>query len=330
MGDKTKIEWADATWNPIRARWTGAPDGVEPPIGGHCEHVSEGCRNCYAETMNRRLGTRLDFKPGNLAALASFVDENLLLIPLRWKRARTIFVGSMTDVFGRWVTDEQLDRIFGVMSLCPQHIFLLLTKRPERMRDYLTTCPPAMRARAMQLAVKDLMAFAEPGITLPLPNVWLGTSVEDQAAADARIPELRATPAAKRFLSCEPLLGPLTFRWAKWHDYRSDQAAGRSISELDGMRGLDWVIAGGESGPGARPMHPTWARALREQCAAAGVPFHFKQWGEWAPQGSDAEYQQHGVERTRFFTNYDHAFARVGKKAAGRLLDGVTHDGVPG
>jgi protein gp37 len=148
----------------------------------------------------------------------------------------------------------------------------------------------------------------------PLPNVWLGVSVENQAAADERIPLLLQIPAAVRFLSCEPLLGPVTFRWARWMQLpsRPDGSSG----PLDSLRGIHWVIAGGESGAGARPMHPDWARSLRDECNAAGVPFFFKQWGAWYPAGRRI------LDNPNMAMMDEEALYRVGKKAAGRLLDG--------
>ena len=171
MGENSKIEWTDSTWNPIRAR-----NLATGKVGWHCEHMSEACRFCYAEGINRRLGTGLDFKPGHRADIEIFLDEQMLLAPLRWKKPRRIFVNSMTDTFAEFVKDEWLDRMFAVMVLCPQHTFQVLTKRPERMRSYV-----------IHLAVGGW----------PLKNIWLGVSAEDQATADERIPLLLQTPAAE-------------------------------------------------------------------------------------------------------------------------------------
>ncbi len=337
---KTKIEWATDSWNPIRARRGDM-------IGWHCERVSEGCRNCYAERMNMRLGTGFEFKPGNLIRpvkvgmgafqttetrgdVSLFLDEEMLLQPLRWKKPRMIFVGSMTDVFADFVKDEWLDKIFAVMALCPQHIFQVLTKRSARMREYMS----ALRSgeHAISREVHRIKFGNGPAFHVELvdcvngfSNIWLGVSAEDQPNADARLPYLRATPAAVRFMSAEPLLGPIT-----------------------GIDGLDWVIAGGESGPNARPMHPDWARALRDQCAAAGVPFFFKQWGEWETFYDSADDQdscrvpqtdgQMGRGATRFHNLAGGmgfhgerviAVRNVGKKRAGRLLDGREHNEMP-
>ena len=349
MSDNTKIEWTEATWNPIRARAVAGDGSVK--TGWHCVHASEGCRNCYAESFNKRLGTGFDYKPGYLKSdVEVYLDEKMLLQPLKWKKARQIFVCSMTDLFADFVTDEQIDRIFAVMALCPQHIFQVLTKRSARMRAYMTglrraanICPDAVLA-IPQVGRDTMVANA----TWPLPNVWLGVSVENQAAADERIPDLLATPAALRWLSCEPLLGPVDLR-------RFENLFMRSAKDTRevALPFVDWIVAGGESGRSARPMHPDWARRLRDQCAAADVPFFFKQWGEWGedggPQSGKRDRIFDGKARCAVFVDgrWEHfpdGFAppielatghgewlyHLGKKAAGRLLDGVLHDGMPG
>jgi protein gp37 len=380
MADRSAIEWTDATWNPIRARAKHPRNlkngtAIVDPVGWHCEHVSEGCRGCYAEALNLRLGTGLPFKPGHRRDIDLLVDDKLLLAPLRWKRPRMIFVCSMTDLFADFVPDAMIDRLFAVMALCAQHIFQVLTKRPERMRAYLgdPRRPHRIARAVLDLAIEHPALFdrtpwpvasigdidAPDDLTLhqwPLPNAWLGTSVEDQPAADARIPQLLATPAAKRFLSCEPLLGPVRIAWALGS--RLDIAAGflrrgQFSPGMETLRRLDWVIVGGESGRNARPMHPDWARALRDQCAAARVPFFFKQWGEWLPcrhlQKPSGEWAPEALDGSGRIFQYgadqgkshifmvdpscrslgDVATWRVGKKIAGRLLDGVQHDGMP-
>ncbi len=357
MADRSKIEWTDASWNPVRAAWR-RPDGstVDRPIGWHCEHVSEGCRNCYAEDFNRRLGTKLDYKPGNREVLDIFLDEKLLVQPLRWKRPRRIFVGSMTDLGADFVTDDMLDKIFAVAALCPQHIFQFLTKRSSRMLRYWTdrsaaTSPTGFRCPRLshvlnvadRLGRRDYPAPFEAlakivfagGAQEFLPNVWMGGSCEDQTTADERIPDLLATPAAIRFISAEPALGRIdltnhcnghyffdSLRGTRWHD----DPDGVNPAEKF-VPGLDWVICGGESGRHARPMHPDWARSLRDQCAAAGVPFFFKQWGEWAdtedwPSELQESYELEGKA--------DGNNVRVGKRRAGRLLDGVEHKRISG
>jgi protein gp37 len=331
MSDNTSIEWTDATWNPIRARfWESQDDGSgKERIGWHCEHVSEGCRNCYAERMNRRIGTGLDFKPGELyhneregyhnGESKLFLDEKMLLQPLRWKKPRNIFPNSMTDLFADFVPDEWIDKIFAVMALTPQHTYQPLTKRAGRMREYFSG--EAIRRvwnEAVSLDYKLHVASDEVGSFLlpadpkhpewPLPNVWLGVSAERQQEWDERKEHLRATPAAIRFASFEPLLGPIVET--------------RPMSDY-----IQWAIVGGESGPNARPIHPDWPRVLRDQCVTAGVAFFFKQWGEFSPYMTgpgprvDVEYPGNPLLTYRM--------TKVGKKTAGRSLDGIEHNAMP-
>jgi len=266
MAERSKIEWTDSSWTPIRARKKDDfdPSARDPErLGWHCEHVSEGCRNCYAKTINRRLGTGLDFKPGHRDGVEIFLDEKMLLAPLRWKKPRRIFVCSMTDLFADFVKDEWIDEIFQVM-LQTEHRFQILTKRPQRMREWVTR-------------------FLYPGL-LPtiLENIWLGVSCEDQATAEARIPYLLATPAAVRFISVEPLLGRINLTRMRlgggWYDvlggWRDVKERFPGFDEV-----IDWVIVGGESGPHARPMDVAWARNIVAQCKAAGVACFVKQLG---------------------------------------------------
>jgi protein gp37 len=267
------------------------------------------------------------------------------------------------------VPDAVIDRVFAVMALSPQHTFQLLTKRPERMRDYCRAAYSGARfitGAAVDIGrhSREVAAALWPngGHMQPLPNVWLGVSVEDQAAADARIPLLLATPAAKRFLSCEPLLGPVDLTKVCMGESAMEAVPGGgldgctkirfNINALAGVQsfkwqGLDWIIAGGESGRGARPMHPDWARDLRDQCAAAGVPFLFKQWGEFLPvfdrDADDPDWQDCGRWREThprgqwlniaggqgFHGKRVIYTARLGKHLAGRMLDGTIHDGFP-
>lgn len=357
MGAKTRIEWTDggATWTPIRARRDEVlEDGsVRNRVGWHCEHKSEGCRNCYAETMNMRLGTKLLFKPGHRADVELFLDEEMLLKPLHWRRPRKIFVCSMTDIFADFVLDEWIDRIFAVMALCPQHTFIVLTKRPERMRAYIRDAfgriviemmvpaaggVPTIRESCARLGLRWTQPTS-PDDWYPFANVWLGVSVEDQPTADERIPHLLRTLAAKRLISAEPLLGPAYL--SPWLDRYGSISFGdydgtdcvhcgrqRVMVNASGVRvcekcertqaAIDWVIVGGESGPKdrpIRPMHPDWVRSLRDQCSAANVPFFFKQWGEWTPFGT--------LDQSVYFPE------RVGKKAAGAMLDGREHREFP-
>lgn len=343
---KTKIEWASDSWNPIRAHRLST-EGEPGRVGWHCEHVSEGCRNCYAETMNRRLGTGLEFKPGVRGAIELFLDEKMLLAPLSWRKPRMIFVCSMTDLFAEFVPDEWINRMFAVMALCPRHTFQILTKRPTRMLHYFSfICNRDDLIADYALAVSGWPKIAHPDRTKEkrmsimirvrnqLPNLWAGVSCEDQQTADARVPDLLATPAAVRFVSCEPMLGSINLTkfiqpGAVHHHPDNDlsnpavQAIASAAAKRFAPR-LDWVIIGGESGHGARPMHPDWARSLRDQCTAANVPFFFKQWGEFAWEG------QHDSSGREIVWPLDcEAMNKIGKKRAGRLLDGVEHNEFP-
>lgn len=217
MGDNSRIEWTDASWTAIRARCTG--EGGKGRLGWHCEPVSEGCCHCYSEAMNVRLGTGHPFKPGVLAsgAVKLFLDENMLLQPLRWKKPRSIFVCSMTDLFADFVPDEWIDKKFSVMALTPHHTYQVLTKRVERMRQYCESVTLDRLAAAARSLPEKLKTCPAPP-QWPLKNVWKGTSIENQRAADKRIRELLAVPAALRFISAEPLLGALSIK--QWqHNY---------------------------------------------------------------------------------------------------------------
>lgn len=347
----TAIEWTHIpgykgeSWNPIRAQSKAHPEN----IGHFCEHVTEACRNFYAEHWQFRMGTKLAFKPGHRKDVRVYLDDNKLTEPLRWKAPRAIFVCSMTDLFGEWVHDAWLDRIFAVMALCPQHIFIVLTKRPERMRRYCDDFSGAASCRRIsaQLAIPG---GTPPGMW-PLPNVWLGTSVCDQSDADKFIPTLLDTPAAVRLVSYEPALGPVDFtklsRMCEAAHYVCDALRGIHTVGTDPgndatvvAEKLDWIICGGESGPESRPMHPDWARSVRDQCASAGTAFFFKQWGEWHP----CEMADNGVcypmpghapfdsWKAPVFDPLAEAgwnWRRLGKARAGRLLDGVEHNDFP-
>ena len=354
MADRTRIEWTDATWNPIRG----------------CTRVSEGCRHCYAEGMAARFSDPGQWGHGlaqRVALPGGGTDHRwtgkvelvnaALDLPLRWRSPRRIFVNSTSDLFHEKVPDEWIDKVFAVMALADQHTFQVLTKRPERMRAYLHDLARPHREREIKDAgrkagalVGDTPLIGRRITSLPLPNVWLGTSIEDQATADERIPHLLATPAAVRFISAEPLLGSLSIAHASTTDAAlAVLFAKLERGDVDPRGNLHWVICGGESGPGARPMHPDWARSLRDQCQAAGVPFFFKQWGEWAPdtgplhasdpimdgkvacavwngQGWDHYRDCYGPPTTT--TDMEWMY-RLGKKRAGRLLDGREWNEVP-
>ena len=250
MGDKSKIEWTNATWSPIRAR-----NKVTGKIGWHCEHVTPGCEHCYSETLNMRLGTGLPFKPGHRKDVEIFLDETMLQKPLHWKRPRMVFVCSMTDLFAEFVPDEWIDRMISIMNRCPQHTFQMLTKRAKRMREFITEAS---------------MHPINGG--WPLKNVWLGISAEDQERADNRIPHLLSTPAAVRFVSYEPALGPIDFGCIEPDDHGYIKSLNSSVGP-----NLNWIIYGGESGGNRRPSEIAWAESAMRQCKEAGTKFFFKQ-----------------------------------------------------
>jgi protein gp37 len=289
MSDKSAIEWTNSTWNPVSG----------------CTKVSPGCDHCYAETMHERFHGK-----GSFATVTTHPDR--LDLPLRWRKPRRIFVNSMSDLFHKDVPDQYIAHVFAVMALAQRHTFQVLTKRHARTRSLLSR--PDWRDMVLDRAVEHLELNADAidyleRLLWPLPNVWLGVSVENQQWADTRIPALLDTPAAVRWISAEPLLGPIDIAEAT-RDRRFSCHACEFGMEGDcnahRVERLDWVVVGGESGPGARPMAPNWARSIRQQCDRAGVPFLFKQWGA-----------------------HDATGKRVGKKAAGRGLDGRTHDGYP-
>lgn len=311
------IAWTDETWNPVRG----------------CSRVSDGCRNCYAETMAARFcgagqpyeGT-INPETKRWNGTVRLVPEKLT-VPLLWSRPRMVFVNSMSDLFHEDVPDEFIDQVFAVMALAQQHTFEVLTKRPERMLEYFQNIGGTSRKDwvAMQMCrIKCSSAIQQ--FDWPLNNVWLGVTVENQEAADERIPLLLQTPAAVRWVSIEPLLGPVDLSYAFGTGKGSCpmHLAGVAPEGLrpKGEHHLHWVVVGGESGTNARPLHPDWARSLRDQCYAAGVPFLFKQWGEFAP---DPDLMRANCKDW----SAEACMVRVGKKAAGRLLDGVLHDEYP-
>ena len=318
--DRTRIEWTDASWNPV----TG------------CDRVSPGCDHCYAESIANRFSGTPAYPDGFEVTLR----PDRLDQPLRWRRPRRVFVNSMSDLFHDSIPDEYVASVWAVMALAPEHTFQVLTKRHGRMRSLLSS---DRFAKLFAEALYQQHGVIDPAehigsATLPLPNVWLGVSAENQQWADIRIPALLDTPAAVRFVSAEPLLGRIDLTGLLVTDGGSEQ--------------VDWVIVGGESGPGARPMHPDWARLLRDQCAAAGIAFFFKQRGEWTwnepgqfrlPRVplSDREAVMHpgGMTALTKSNPFDPFAAghpdwatwikRIGKKSAGRELDGRTWDEYP-
>lgn len=265
--NRSKIEWTDSTWSPT--------------VG--CTKVSPGCDHCYAERITERFHGK-----GSFAVVKLHHDR--LDAPLRWRKPRRVFVDSMSDLFHDAVPDEFIARVWAVMAATPQHTYQILTKRHGRMRSLLNS--DQFRERAFLATNLDTGELH--GSRWPIPNCWLGVSVEDQKRADLRIPALIDTPAAVRFLSCEPLLGPTDL--SGWFDTPLCCGCGDnhgsgccSMCMRPEPSGIDWCIVGGESGPGARPMNPDWARSLRDQCQSAGVPFLFKQWGGATPKSGGRE-----------------------------------------
>ena len=281
----TKIEWvknsdgtSGQTWNPLAG----------------CTIKSPGCTNCYAMKMAKRCeamgiekyaGTTMTVKGKAVWTGKINFDEKALFAPLKRKKPTMYFVNSMSDLFHEDVPYEWIDKVFAVMALCPQHTFQVLTKRADRMRGYLSgfTCDGARRFHVTRAAETMMQKFFG-GFDWPLKNVWVGVSVEDQKRADERIPDLLATPAAVRWLSMEPLLGPvdLTNVAGKVPEYGTSKAHGMdTLTPYNRILRpqLDWIVVGGESGPGAREFDPDWARLIRDQCAEANVPFFMKQMG---------------------------------------------------
>jgi len=267
MAGRTNISWTDASWNPT----TG------------CTKLSPGCSRCYAESIDHRFDNDKVGKlpwafPPSIGGRGITFHPDRLELPLRWDKPRKIFVNSMSDLFHEDVPFEFTAQVWDVMRRAYWHTFQILTKRPGRMHEFVHT---------------------------PLPNVWLGVSTENQLWADRRIPLLVQCPAAIRFISYEPALGPLDL--TPW------------------LGSLSWVVYGGESGPLARPPHPDWFRSIRDQCQSADIAQHFKQWGEWLPAPeemnySDAEFWADGRRTVAWSSG--HTMVRVGKKAAGNHLDG--------
>jgi len=318
---KTRITWADYSWNPIQAKIKG-----KTGRGYHCTKCSPGCDNCYAEATNILRGNGLPFDG---RATDFELVTNTLEAPLHWKKPRRVFVQSMGDLFHELLPFKLIDEVFKVMARCPQHTFMLLTKRPEMMLGYLKWI-----CGAIGPDISELVAPA---------NVWWGVTTENQEQADRRIPVLLQIPAAVRFVSVEPMLGPVNLEYmcVDKYDYPG-------FYQVDALRGhvtdmgrlcpdvnkLNWIICGGESGPKARPMHPGWARSLRDQCERSEVPFFFKQWGEWGEASLPITKEQkpdhkgmwvHNSGYSRLFNNppKDAVWMYpLGKKKAGHLLDG--------
>lgn len=311
MSADTSIEWTDRTWNPVRG----------------CELVSPGCTNCYAMKQAHRFAglggpyeglTKMGAR-GPLWTGAARTIPAALAEPLRWRKPQRVFVNSMSDLFHPDVPFKFVAAVFAVMAACPQHTFQILTKRPERMREFFEWVDRERRGymhghrgflwghvqdprylspeRAAQAWFDMARAVHGPALATsigdacawpwPLPNVWLGVSVEDQRRADERIPHLLNVPAAVRFLSCEPLLGPVVLHLERINDLGRWDSTGRPLP----LSRIDWVIVGGESGPGARPFDVAWARSLVHQCREASVPVFVKQMGADVRDRNDAGFE---------------------------------------
>ena len=338
MAENSKIEWTDHTFNP----WIG------------CTKVSPGCDHCYAEAWDRRFAVSGHAMRWGAGVFRTRTSATYWRLPLQWNaqaeregRRFRVFCASLADVFDNEVPATWRVDLFNLILSTPSLDWLLLTKRISNA------------ARMIDEALPDNMKALPPDspVARPWPNVWLGATVVNQEEADRDIPKLLATPASVRFLSMEPLLGPVDitpFLWGKHEAVDTicqncprdgDCECGYHTRTAMKMPALDWVIVGGESGPHARPMHPDWARDLRDQCTAAGVAFHFKQWGEWTPGENVARKSgvvdgawwvdgrwmpsRENLAQTDGHRDDEPDLYRVGKKAAGRLLDGRTWDDLP-
>jgi len=319
MAENTKIEWADHTFNP----WIG------------CTKVSPACDHCYAEAWDRRFAVSGHAMRWGAKAERTRTSASNWAQPLKWNKQAEhqgtrfrVFCASLADVFDNQVPDEWRADLFELIRITPHLDWLLLTKRPQNIVRMVSDHGAGVGHRTRFLP----------------ENVWLGTTAEDQKRANDNVIALlrakKALGARVAFLSIEPMLSPIQLWKLTDGDYQEDPI-GAEVYPLAGIYAvpdcdwpgpkIDWVIVGGESGPGARPMHPDWARSLRDQCARAGVPFLFKQWGEWIPASQSAVAREaNGFAPIQAFDHLDgHRMHRVGKKAAGRLLDGVEHNGRP-
>lgn len=291
-----------------KIEWT---DRVWNPVTG-CTKVSQGCKHCYAERLAGRFWGERKFTDVQC-------HPERLEQPLHWRKPSRVFVNSMSDLFHEAVAGGFIEMVWGVMRKTPQHTYQILTKRPKRMQ-------------------KIIKRLAET--TGILPNVCLGVSVEDQQTADERSLYLKQTPAAVKFISCEPLLGPLKLWWVRGEEF-TDSLGGVHHHAMSVYDWISWVIVGGESGTGARPLHPDWVRRVRDECQATRTPFFFKQWGEWLPVESPeatlsrSKYDKQlqwvrGRDECGYYCDEEHGhidhsewlMERVGKKNAGRELDG--------
>jgi protein gp37 len=336
----SKIEW---THRP------GTKSEVLNPTTG-CDKVSAGCRSCYAEVMHKRLTGmgQKKYQEPFLGHVKYWPEE--LAKPFKWKKRRTVFLNSMSDIFHKDVTVQQIAEIYAMMALTDQHTYIVLTKRAERAKEVLSSDEFFVEFHCACNRIHDLhigrleqemYQFIECKEFLPLKNVWQGVSVENNEQAEIRIPDLYKTPAHVHVLSCEPLLGPIDEKWFN-----------RRLLEMVGVKKL-WVIAGGESGHKARPSHPDWFRSLRDQCESADIPFFFKQHGTWMPSEENITslkqiddlplrpkeargvelINKDGVHNRRLLidgvTEPLVRMFKMGKKHSGNLLDGVQHLNFP-
>lgn len=330
MGDKSKIEWTDATWNPV----TG------------CTKVSQGCKYCYAERQFPRV-----YKKDMRQFTDVMCHPERLVHPIRWKNPRKIFVNSMSDLFHEDVPFQFIASVFAIMGVTTRHTYQILTKRPKRMLEFFEWAHEEIPAYVYadekifdhfpnDIEWKPLRGnhggYDNCGPAYPYENVWIGVSVEDQETANERIPLLLQAPAAVRWISAEPLLGPIDL-------YEAGMKLDGKLNHFTGERAfLKWVVVGGESGPKARPMHPQWVKDIRDQCVTADIPFLFKQWGQWVPvdlttsngitdwmivdKAGDIDIPDNRTPREDLG---EIAMWNTSKKKAGRLLDGKLWDQYP-
>ncbi len=282
----TSISWTEKTWNPVSG----------------CSPASEGCANCYAKRMAQRLRGRFGY-PADEPFRVTLHPERLEE-PLRLRKPSRIFVCSMSDLFHEDVPFEFVDQVFDVMATARKHTFMVLTKRPRRLLEYA-------RSRTRETGE----GYLNEG------NVWLGVTAENQARADERIPILLETPAAVRFVSIEPMLGPVNLNNIKYRPGDEGWLSAFNEGAWPELGHVDWVIAGGETGPNARPMHPDWARSLRDQCQAVGVPFHFKSWGAYREACAPDDPIWNGQSPNLKHEHGTH-FIKLNPRETGRLLDG--------
>lgn len=325
--ENTDISWADDTFNP----WWG------------CEKISPACTHCYAQTFADRFPASRGL--WGKSSARRFQSDKYWNQPLNWDRKaaaagerRRVFCASMADVFeDREDLIPHRARLFDIIRRTPNLDWLLLTKRPENWADIIHDTKKHFDNSPERLAAYDWLVKWRDSKDIPA-NVWIGTTVENQEMADKRIPELLKIPAKVRFLSCEPLLGPVDLQHVWLPSGINPPIFSKRQSgfhdQPDG--GIHWVICGGESGRNARPMHPDWARSLRAQCAAARVPFHFKQWGEWGTERDEEKNygEFHSLDAASWVacclcSEGTEQLYRVGTARAGRQLDGVSHDAFP-